>query len=219
MKSKNFFKKTTCVTVAFLMQLSLFTGCGGTDTSDSKFEPNSKTLYEESSENTYDVGCETETGSYNGYNNSTDINTIDSREYDYEDENPFHSVETTPYSTFAADVDTASYSNIRGYIQSGTPVPISAVRIEEMINYFHYDYEPPKDGEPFSVSMEIGDCPWNSEHKLVQIGLQTEQLDLEKAKPSNFVFLIDTSGSMGDSNKLPLVQTAFTQLIEKSRRK
>ncbi len=214
MKSKNFFKKTTCVTVAFLMQLSLFTGCGGTDTSDSKFEPNSKTLYEESSENTYDVGCETETGSYNGYNNSTDINTIDSREYDYEDENPFHSVETTPYSTFAADVDTASYSNIRGYIQSGTPVPISAVRIEEMINYFHYDYEPPKDGEPFSVSMEIGDCPWNSEHKLVQIGLQTEQLDLEKAKPSNFVFLIDTSGSMGDSNKLPLVQTAFTQLIE-----
>ena len=208
------FKKATCITLTFLMQLSLLTGCGGTDTSDTKTDESghTKSSYNESDysdESTCDTGCETKTSP----NTDTEIGA-DTREYDYEEENPFYSAQKTPYSTFAADVDTASYSNIRGYIQSDTMVPVSAVRIEEMINYFHYDYATPEGNEPFSVNMEIGDCPWNSEHKLVQIGLQTETLDLENAKPSNFVFLIDTSGSMSDSDKLPLVQTAFTQLVE-----
>lgn len=139
----------------------------------------------------------------------------DSREYDYEEENRFYSAAMTPFSTFAADVDTASYSNIRSYLNEGNlDIPVSAVRIEEMINYFHYDYAEPKEGEPFSVNMELGKCPWNTEHYLVQIGLKTGDIDMENRKPSNFVFLIDTSGSMYDSNKLPLVQTAFTRLAE-----
>lgn len=214
MIKKEFFKKTTCISLIFLMQLSLLTGCGKPDTSNSKTSDSKSTS---GNENIYDICSEAETGSYvdqNIYQDVVYINDGDTREYDYESENPFYTAEKTPLSTFAADVDTASYSNIRGYIQSGTLVPISAVRIEEMINYFHYDYETPKNGEPFSVNMEIGDCPWNSEHKLVQIGLQTEQLDLTNTEPSNFVFLIDTSGSMGEPDKLPLVQTAFTQLVE-----
>lgn len=215
MMKKNFLKKATCIAMISLMQLSLLTGCGGSDKSNSGTKSTTDNNY--TSEN----GVKSDTGSYESYSDvayeSEDYTYPtggDTREYDYEDENPFYTAEKTPYSTFAADVDTASYSNIRSYIQDGTLVPISAVRIEEMINYFHYDYEAPKSGEPFSVNMEIGDCPWNTEHKLVQIGLQTEQLDLGNAKPSNFVFLVDTSGSMGMPDKLPLVQTAFTQLVE-----
>lgn len=139
----------------------------------------------------------------------------DTREYDYVGENQFVSVADAPLSTFAADVDTASYSNIRGYIEAGEEVPSGAVRIEEMINYFHYDYgKRPEDGEPFAITTEYTDCPWNEDTNLLMIGINTEAIDFSNAKPSNLVFLIDTSGSMFDEYKLPLAQKAFDMLAE-----
>lgn len=139
----------------------------------------------------------------------------DTREYDYVGENQFVSVADAPLSTFAADVDTASYSNIRGYIEAGEEVPSGAVRIEEMINYFHYDYgKRPEDGEPFAITTEYTDCPWNEDTNLLMIGINTEAIDFSNAEPSNLVFLIDTSGSMFDEYKLPLAQKAFDMLAE-----
>ena len=135
-------------------------------------------------------------------------------EYDDLAENSWLSVKTAPLSTFAADVDTASYSHLRNNIVNGYEVPASSVRIEEMINYFHYDYDDPKKGEKFAVYTEYADCPWNEDTKLVLISLNTEDIDFTEAPDSNIVFLIDTSGSMFDVNKLPLVQQSLCMLTE-----
>lgn len=139
----------------------------------------------------------------------------DTREYDSMSENGFVSVADRPLSTFAADRDTASYSNVRAYIESGIMPPDGAVRLEEMINYFTYDYKKaPADGEKFSIYTEYADCPWNDDTKLMMVGINTEDIDFDAKKPSNLVFLIDTSGSMYDENKLPLVQQSFAMLAE-----
>ena len=135
-------------------------------------------------------------------------------EYSHIEENSFLSVLTSPFSTFAADVDTASYANLRRLINNGETIPEDAVRIEELINYFHYDYAEPADGEPFGVTMELTDCPWNSEARLLLIGLQAQKLDAEALPASNLVFLIDVSGSMNSPDKLPLVQRSFMTLAE-----
>ena len=135
-------------------------------------------------------------------------------EYSYEEENPFRSVKTSPFSTFAADVDTASYANVRRMILDGNTVNPDAVRAEEMINYFHYDYAEPDGSEPFGVTTELAPCPWNDEAELLLIGLQAQKPDTEKMPDSNLVFLIDVSGSMSDSNKLPLVKRSFMTLLE-----
>lgn len=135
-------------------------------------------------------------------------------EYDDLAENSWLSVKTSPLSTFAADVDTASYTNIRSNIVNGYEVPASSVRIEEMINYFHYDYEDPKTGEKFAVYTEYADCPWNEDTKLALVSLNTEDIDFSEAPDSNLVFLIDTSGSMFDEDKLPLVQKSLCLLAE-----
>lgn len=139
----------------------------------------------------------------------------DTREYDSMSENGFVSVADRPLSTFAADRDTASYSNVRAYIESGIMPPDGAVRLEEMINYFIYDYKKaPADGDKFSIYTEYADCPWNDDTKLMMVGINTEDIDFDAKKPSNLVFLIDTSGSMYDENKLPLVQQSFAMLAE-----
>lgn len=135
-------------------------------------------------------------------------------EYKYLPENGFLSVKTSPFSTFAADVDTASYANLRRMIRNGQTIPQDAVRIEELINYFHYDYAQPKKGAPFGVTMELSDCPWNDQAKLLLIGLQAEKLEAEALPPSNLVFLIDVSGSMSSPNKLALAQRSFMTLAE-----
>ena len=135
-------------------------------------------------------------------------------EYDYIQENGFLSVLTSPFSTFVADVDTAAYSNLRRLIQNGTAIPKDAVRLEELINYFRYDYAEPADGEPFGVTLELSDCPWNSQAHLLLIGLQAKKLDADTLPPSNLVFLIDVSGSMSTPEKLPLVQRSFMTLAE-----
>lgn len=139
----------------------------------------------------------------------------DTREYDYQEEHRFVSTKDFPLSTFAADCDTASYSNIRSYIEEGTLPPAGAVRVEEMINYFDYDYvSDPEAGKKFAVYTEYADCPWNKDTKLMMVGLNTAAIDMSEKKASNLVFLIDTSGSMYEENKLPLAQKAFKMLAE-----
>ena len=135
-------------------------------------------------------------------------------EYSYLRENTFHAVKTSPFSTFAADVDTASYANVRRMILTGDAVTPDAVRAEEMINYFHYDYAGPRNGEPFGVTTELAPCPWNEDAMLLLIGLQAEKLNTSEMPVSNLVFLIDVSGSMSDHNKLPLVKRSFMTLVE-----
>ncbi len=142
------------------------------------------------------------------------FNQLNQEDYNHYDENRFFSVSERPLSTFAADVDTASYSNIRRFIADGQLPPSDAVRIEEMVNYFEYDYPEPEDGEPFSVTTELADCPWNEESKLLLIGLQAKSIDMANQPPSNLVFLIDVSGSMQADNRLPLVKRSFQLLVE-----
>jgi Ca-activated chloride channel family protein len=129
-------------------------------------------------------------------------------------ENDYKEVRANPLSTFSADVDAASYSNVRRFLQNGQMPEKDAVRVEEMINYFDYDYPQPGGDAPFSITTEMADCPWNPKHKLVHIGLQGKKIDLQNLKPSNLVFLIDVSGSMQDANKLPLVKKSLRMLVE-----
>jgi Ca-activated chloride channel homolog len=137
--------------------------------------------------------------------------------YAYLNENGFRNVKSNPLSTFSIDVDNASYSNIRRFINMGELPPPDAVRIEEMINYFKYDYPEPDGEYPFSVYTELASCPWNEEHQLVQIGLRGKSIDKSSLPPSNLVFLIDVSGSMSDDNKLPLLKSAFSLLVNELR--
>lgn len=119
-----------------------------------------------------------------------------------------------PLSTFSIDVDSASYANVRRFLTQGQLPPADAVRIEEMINYFNYDYPQPKAGEPFSVIADAAPCPWQREHYLARIALQARTIDKAKRPPTNLVFLLDVSGSMQPANKLPLVKQAMTMLCE-----
>lgn len=132
-------------------------------------------------------------------------------------ENGFKSVKNNPLSTFSIDVDNASYSNIRRFINSGTLPPPDAVRIEEMINYFKYDYPEPRGEHPFSVYTELAVCPWNTRHQLLHVGLRGKSIDKSSLPPSNLVFLIDVSGSMNVPNKLPLLKSAFGLLVNELR--
>ncbi len=134
-------------------------------------------------------------------------------------ENEFLKATNNPLSTFSIDVDVASYANMRRFLNNGQKPPVDAVRIEEMINYFNYEYPQPKGDNPFSVNTEIASCPWNEEHKLVHIGLQGKKIPTDNLPPSNLVFLIDVSGSMQDVNKLPLLKSAFKMLVEEMRDK
>ena len=137
-------------------------------------------------------------------------------EYNYIEENGYTAVSSAPLSTFSADVDTASYTNIRRMIYDGYDVPPEAVRIEEMINYFDYHYSDPDENEPFAVHAELSDCPWNKDTELLMIGINTKNTDslLDNREPMNIVFLIDVSGSMYSEDKLPLVQKSFSMLTD-----
>lgn len=146
-------------------------------------------------------------------------NPITNESYQGIVENSFKSTYNTPLSTFSIDVDKAGYSNIRRMINNGETIPKDAVKIEEMINYFNYDYEQPTDDYPFAIHSELGQCPWNNKHHLVKIGLQGKKIATENLPASNLVFLIDVSGSMGSQNKLPLLKSAFKLLVNQLREK
>ncbi len=139
---------------------------------------------------------------------------IGTEQYDPIVEKNFNLTRNEPISTFSADVDTASYSNVRRFLRDGRLPPPGAVRIEEMINYFNYDYPLPEGETPFSVNMEVASCPWNPRHRLLRIGLKGREVHRDERGPSNLVFLLDVSGSMRDENKLPLVKQAMEMLVK-----
>jgi len=151
------------------------------------------------------------------------IHTIDesnNEEYNIIQENIFKDTKTSPLSTFSIDVDTASYSNIRRFITVNKKLPPKdAVRTEEMLNYFSYDYTEPNNTVPFSINKTIGETLWNKETKIINIGIQTKKVNFEELPASNLVFLIDVSGSMSTSNKLPLLKESIKLLVEKLREK
>jgi Ca-activated chloride channel family protein len=142
---------------------------------------------------------------------------MNTEDYDGIIENRFHRVTDEPLSTFSIDVDGASYSNVRRMINAGQLPLADAVRIEEFINYFKYKYPQPQGNDPFSITTEMSNCPWNEKHKLVMVGLQGKQMSTENLPPSNLVFLIDVSGSMEDPNKLPLVKASLRLLVNQLR--
>jgi Ca-activated chloride channel homolog len=134
--------------------------------------------------------------------------------YDKIDENRFHRVADDALSTFSIDVDSASYSNVRRFLNRGQLPPPDAVRVEELINYFRFSYKNAQDDAPFSVTTEVAACPWNPRHRLALVGLQAQRLTTEQTPPRNLVFLLDVSGSMTPSDKLPLVKTAMRMLAD-----
>ena len=132
-------------------------------------------------------------------------------------ENPFESPKTAPLSTFSIDVDNAAYTNIRRFINNGQPVPKDAVRIEEMVNFFKYQYPQPQGEHPFSINTEYSESPWNPKHKLLKIGLQGKNIPTDHLPVSNLVFLVDVSGSMNAENKLPLLKESMKVLVKELR--
>ncbi len=202
-------------------------GCGGsTETSDMYYETTAGNVphyfqTQQMAEENYADEKEAEAvqGAWDmtdGYDDGYYTPPYSDEEYNSYEENGFKSAVSSPLSTFSADVDTASYSNVRRMILDNGYVEPDAVRIEEMINYFDYDYSEPENGEPFAVYTELSDCPWNPQAKLFMAGLSTKSFDalLTDREPANLVFLIDVSGSMYSEDKLPLVQSSFNILTE-----
>lgn len=146
------------------------------------------------------------------------IDDVSGEQYNRIVENPFQDAKSNGISTFSIDVDAASYANMRRFLNANQLPPRDAVRIEEMINYFDYQYEAPKSGRhPFEVHTEVAPCPWNPKNRLMTIGIQGEKIDIGQLPASNLVFLIDVSGSMGSENKLPLVKQSLSMLTDQLR--
>ena len=143
----------------------------------------------------------------------------DNESYGRIEENIFKRVTTASLSTFSIDVDKAGYSNIRRMLNNGQEVPQDAVKIEEMVNYFAYNYPEPTGKDPFSITADVVNSPWNADAKLVRIGLKGKDISLDNVPPSNLVFLLDVSGSMDSPDKLPLLKAALNVLVDKLREK
>jgi len=139
---------------------------------------------------------------------------LDRERYQRIDDNPFKLAMVAPLSTFSIDVDTAAYSNVRRMLNHNQTVPPDAVRIEEMINYFPYNYPEPTGSDPFSLNVETGPCPWELDHRLVRIGLKGRDISIAQRPAANIVFLLDVSGSMQNPNKLPLVKSSLELLAK-----
>ncbi|WP_245895612.1 vWA domain-containing protein [Flavobacterium album] len=160
----------------------------------------------------YDTGIDEMNAATGTHTTSDTIHNTE--EYDRIVENDFKEAKANPLSTFSIDVDNASYSNVRRIIEAGQMPEKGAVRIEEFINYFDYGYPQPEGDKPFSITTEVWDTPWKDGHQLVRIGLQGKSLDYENLRPSNLVFLLDTSGSMESPEKLPLLRDAFMMMVD-----
>jgi Ca-activated chloride channel family protein len=153
--------------------------------------------------------------SFNGARPEPEPAPADREAYAYNEENPFQKVADHPLSTFSIDVDAASYSNTRRILNESRMPPADAVRIEEFINYFHYEYPEPAGEHPFSITTEVAACPWNAKHKLVRVGIKGKSIAKKDLPPNNLVFLVDTSGSMTGS--LPLLKSGLKLLVEQLR--
>ncbi|MEO5931106.1 MAG: von Willebrand factor type A domain-containing protein, partial [Candidatus Kapaibacterium sp.] len=146
-----------------------------------------------------------------------DSSSVGGEEYSAIVENDFLDAAANRFSTFSIDVDAASYSNVRRFLTQRSLPPRDAVRIEELVNYFPYDYPEPTGADPFSITAESAACPWNPAHRLVHVGLQGRHIDMGQLPASNLTFLIDVSGSMEEPNKLPLLKSAFHLLVDQLR--
>ncbi len=201
---------------AIMMTVAMFASCGSASDGTYKAEndtniTNNDVKGGESPEN-ITADAETNGGEFNFYTEEA-IPEINTEEYNHYAENSFQSVAEHPLSTFSTDVDTASFTNVRRMIENRQDIFADAVRTEEFINYFKYDYPQPDNDDKIGITTELSDCPWNDESKLMLVGLQAKDIDIQDID-SNIVFLIDVSGSMGDANKLPLVAQAFAMLAE-----
>lgn len=208
-------KKITAMVLSLIMAIGMMTGCGGGK--DASVKKSGATRNDAVADNGGDtrpsVENETDKSEKEGYyTDDVDID-VNTEEYNYYAENQFLSVAEHPLSTFSTDVDTASFTNVRRMLENRQNIDPNAVRTEEFINYFNYEYEYPTGDDKIAINTELSDCPWNSEAKLMQIGLQAKDIDVQDID-SNIVFLIDVSGSMADANKLPLVTQAFAMLAE-----
>lgn len=202
-------------------------GCGGV-------EEGERAAYEEPAADYADMACAEEGAAYGGEEaeapsgvsappspeactmpaaQPTPDIQFNTEEYDTVSQNDFLLTADEPLSTFSIDVDTASYSNVRRFLNSHQLPPGGAVRIEEMVNYFDYAYEPPKNSWPFAAHVEVAACPWAPDHQLAKIGIKGKVVVQEERPPANLVFLIDASGSMRDTNKLPLVKQGLKMLV------
>jgi Ca-activated chloride channel family protein len=190
---------------------TVFTGCTASTTTISN--TNASRRSQPAATETYlSAGSMTNGG---GMSNAsvTDEKQLSGERYSEIDENPFLETARAPLSTFSIDVDTASYANVRRYLNDGEMPPKDAVRIEELINYFEYEYPQPMGDAPFSVNTEAATCAWNKKHKIVSIGLQGKKISLDNVPPSNLVFLLDVSGSMNEADKLPLLKESLRILV------
>lgn len=151
---------------------------------------------------------------YQPYDARIRFGKFNTEAYDHIRDNPFQEVAQTPLSTFSIDVDTASYANMRRFLNNGQLPPKDSVRIEELVNYFSYDYASPNDGKPFAAYFDITEAPWNPEHRLLRIGIKGRELRGSRP-PCNLVFLLDVSGSMADANKLPFVKESMRLLLDR----
>lgn len=142
---------------------------------------------------------------------------VNTESYTHPGEEGFRDVLQNPLSTFSIDVDRASYSNVRRFLNMGQLPPVDAIRVEEMVNYFNYTYEQPKGKDPFSVHTELSACPWNEERQLLHVGLQGRDMEKDDLPPSNLVFLLDVSGSMNSPGKLPLLKQGMSLLVDQLR--
>ena len=208
-------KKITAMVLSLIMAIGMMTGCGGKDSSGSKkgemiVGDNREQNISNNGQQNLDDADGLEWHYSEKAISDMDINT---EEYNYYAENSYLSVAEHPLSTFSTDVDTASFTNIRRMIENNQNIDPNAVRTEEFINYFKYNYEYPDGDDKIAITTELSDCPWNADAKLMQIGLQAKDIDVQDID-SNIVFLIDVSGSMADENKLPLVVQAFAMLAE-----
>jgi len=212
------------IIAAVLLYSVIFSACSGYSGESSTSNTNSASKTSEYTQNqpyatpTMNSAANTSSASKQEY---FDEKSRNGERYAEISENPFLEVVRAPLSTFSIDVDTASYSNVRRFLNQGSLPPKDAVRIEEMVNYFEYDYPQPTGDLPFSVNTEVAVCPWNTNHKIVQIGLQGKKVSLDNVPPSNLVFLLDVSGSMNAPDKLPLLKqglkTMVNQLSAKDR--
>lgn len=210
---KNRTKRTAAMAAAVIMTSFIFASCGASEESSHSNKTSNGYSYNNNAENDYKYHNDLNT---DGLNEEDQINTIEpiepnNEEYNEITENEFKNVSEYPLSTFSTDVDTASFSNVRRMIEDRSDIDPNAVRTEEFINYFKYDYPQPQGDDKISITTELTDCPWNSDAKLMLVGLQAKEAETRDIS-SNIVFLIDVSGSMADYDKLPLVQEAFSML-------
>ena len=204
-------RRSLCAPCLACLMFTGFAGCGNSSTPlNSAADTAAGSLPPQSTSDVSDYAAatpvpETKTEQEQAFNTES---------YDHFVDNPFLATRSNPLSTFSIDVDTASYSIVRRYLKQRQRPPAGAVRIEELINYFNYRYPQPEQDVPFSVNVELSDCPWNTGHKLARIGLKGREVAAEQRPVSNLVFLLDVSGSMHDANKLPLVKSAIGLMLE-----